>query len=228
LGIKITIIIAVITASLAVIQIATAETQIQPEITCTTCHDPPESHVKHFNFPDVPCQTCHGDLSTEPTQLTLNHKLIISTNLSETSLDCFTCHNQSLGAHSNLGTGEQACLICHDNFAMQPHTLNGTLLTNATISNLCANCHREKYAEWKLGIHGTHGLNYTSTGVAPSCVTCHNPHIPDLPSIQTLAAPEKPERSTDLIATLLSSVMALVAGAVIVTVTVSRRTGGGW
>jgi len=111
---------------------------------------------------------------------------------------------------------------------MQPHTLNGALLTNATASNLCANCHRERYADWKIGVHGTHGLNYTSTstGAAPNCATCHNPHTPNLPAIQALPPPEMPERSTELFAALLSPVMALIAGVAIFTVTVSKRNGG--
>lgn len=224
MAIKITITIAIIAASLAILPLAIAEPQVQPEITCTTCHTIPESHAGYSN---IACQTCHGDLSTKLNQLTLNHQRILS-NSPEPSLNCVTCHKQSLGAHSNLGAEEQACLVCHDNFAMQPHTLNGTLLTNATASNLCANCHRERYADWKIGVHGTHGLNYTSTstGTTPNCATCHNPHTPDLPAIQALPPPEMPERSTELFAALLSPVMALIAGVAIFTVTVSKRNGG--
>ena len=224
MAIKITIIITIIASSLAVIPLAIAESQVQPEVTCTTCHTVPNSHA---SFSNIACQTCHGSLSTKPNQLTLNHQRILS-NSTEPSLSCTTCHKQNLGLHSNLGAEEQACLVCHDNFAMQPHTLNGILLTNATASNLCANCHRERYADWKIGVHGTHGLNYTSTseGAAPSCVACHNPHPPDLPAVQALPPPERPERSTVILAALLSPVMALIAGVAIFTVTISRRSGG--
>ncbi len=220
---KITIIITIISASLVVIQIAAAEPQLLQEATCTTCHETPKSHISFSE--KIACETCHGRLSTKLNQLALNHKRIIA-NGTALGLSCLTCHEQNLGAHSNLGVGGQVCLACHDGFVMQPHALDGTLLTDATISNLCANCHRERYADWKIGVHGTHGLNYTSTELAPGCTTCHNPHTPDLPTIQTLPAPEEPERHQALTSTLLPPVMALIAGMVAVTITVSRRNGG--
>ncbi|MCL4435859.1 MAG: hypothetical protein M1503_01550 [Thaumarchaeota archaeon] len=224
MAVKITIIIALIATSLAAIPLPIAESQVQPEVTCITCHAAPASHV---DFSNIACQTCHGNISTKPTPLTLNHQRIMS-NSTGLSFSCSACHKQNLGLHSNLGAGDQACLVCHDGFKMQPHTLNGVLLTNVTVSNLCANCHRERYADWKIGVHGTHGLNYTSMseGAAPSCITCHNPHPPDLPDVQTLESPERPERSAVTLAALLSPFMALIAGVAIFTVTISRRSGG--
>ncbi len=223
---KIAITIVIIAASLAVIPITTAEAQVLEEIKCVTCHQ--QLPISHAEYPEnIRCETCHGILSTKLTELAINHQRIIDTT-TKSSLSCKSCHQQTLGVHSSLGVGSQACLVCHDSFQMRPHTLNGTLLSDTTTSTaLCANCHRERYADWKIGIHGTHGLNQTATKNSTlACVVCHNPHTPDLPEINALPSPERPERSTALLSVLVPPAAVLLAGAVIVTMTVTRRKEG--
>lgn len=140
-------------------------------------------------------------------------------------LNCLACHSKKLGVHSQLGNKQYACQICHDEFIMKPHILNGTLVTNATISNLCDSCHHERYVDWTLGIHGRHGLNYTATSKIQSCVTCHDPHIPNIPEISPLPPPEPPERSTVTLIIFFPPALALLMGVVFVTVCFTRKNG---
>ena len=90
--------------------------------------------------------------------------------------DCLSCHTKTLKGHDKLGTGNNACWVCHDDTDMKMLRLvNETLLTRSESPQLCAQCHQERYQAWKEGIHGPPG-----TVAAVSCSSCHDPHQPQI------------------------------------------------
>ncbi len=88
--------------------------------------------------------------------------------------DCLSCHTKKLEFHDKLGAGNKACWACHDATDMKMLRLaDGTQLSRIESSELCGQCHQERYQAWKEGIHGPPG-----TVAAVSCSSCHDPHQP--------------------------------------------------
>ena len=88
----------------------------------------------------------------------------------------FQGHQIVLQGHDKLGTGNAACLVCHDDPTRNPgmlKTVDGSLIDIKTgdIATVCERCHEDKYRDFKAGTHGKH---------KPSCVAagCHDPHTP--------------------------------------------------
>jgi hypothetical protein len=95
---------------------------------------------------------------------------------SEVPLNCLTCHTRVLTGHDILGSGNQACWICHDNTDMEMlHLTDQTVLSSRSSSQVCGQCHQGYYNAWLSGGHGT----LTVTGVV-GCTDCHDPHQPHL------------------------------------------------
>jgi hypothetical protein len=114
-----------------------------------------------------PCTTCHpvvmipGPGGTERPSRSLPNT--------------FTGHPVELEAHDNLGAGDKACMVCHDEPTKNPGKLkliDGSLIDiTGDVSKVCYRCHSAKYKEWKVGIHGRHMPKCTAAG-------CHDPHTP--------------------------------------------------
>ncbi|MFC2038399.1 cytochrome c3 family protein [Chloroflexota bacterium] len=90
--------------------------------------------------------------------------------------ECLTCHQQTLEYHDKLGSGNEACQVCHDPADMSKLKLvTGTQLTLDESSQLCGQCHQKRYSAWQEGTHG-----FAGTVAAAKCVTCHDPHKPQI------------------------------------------------
>lgn len=91
-------------------------------------------------------------------------------------LDCLSCHSETLEFHDNLGSGNKACWVCHDNTDMKMLRLaDETPLPLSDSPQLCAQCHQKRYNAWKEGTHGIPG-----TVAAVKCTSCHDPHQPQI------------------------------------------------
>ncbi len=87
----------------------------------------------------------------------------------------FKGHQIVLVGHDQLGAGNAACLVCHDDPTRNPGMLkaaDGSLIPiTGDVSKVCFRCHESKYKEWKAGTHGRNQPKCTAAG-------CHNPHSP--------------------------------------------------
>ena len=138
-------------------------------------------------------------------------------------LDCVSCHNVTLEAHSKLGSGNQACQSCHASTDMtQLRLVNGTDVPLSSSPLLCAQCHQSRYDAWASGTHGFPGL----IGGKPSgavdggttCTACHNPHQPRIafnftrPHPNSVAPPPAPPRDLLFILGISLAVVAVGLG----------------
>lgn len=84
-------------------------------------------------------------------------------------------HDIELKSHDILGKDDKACLACHDDPTRNPGKLilpDGSLVdVTGDVSKVCQRCHFQKYAEFKVGVHGKHEKKCSAAG-------CHNPHTP--------------------------------------------------
>jgi hypothetical protein len=149
---------------------------------------------------------------------------VSAVSVDKKELPCLACHEMELGAHNGLGEGDFVCQVCHDGFLMKPHSLDGTILTDENISDLCEGCHHERFSDWVEDLHGTHGLNYEESKEIDNCIFCHDPHVPDLPEITPLSAPHPPEHKEDL-SIWIPPAFVLLAGMVFATVGINKIKG---
>lgn len=112
-----------------------------------------------------PCTDCHP---VGPDGRSLNGKAIPNG---------FKGHDIVLQGHDKLGSGSDACVVCHDEPTKNPGVLKaiggGTVQVDGNTSLVCAKCHSAKFAEFKAGTHGKHYPTCTYAG-------CHDPHTPGL------------------------------------------------
>jgi len=73
-------------------------------------------------------------------------------------MDCMTCH--SLNDRNNL------------------HLLNGKKVSFDKSFKLCAQCHTNKFKDWRNGAHGKRLASWKGDKVYQNCADCHNPHFP--------------------------------------------------
>jgi hypothetical protein len=137
------------------------------------------------------------------------------------ALDCVGCHSVRLGAHSKLGSGNQACEACHASADMKLLRLaNGTGLPLSSSPLVCAQCHQSRYSAWETGTHGFPGF----VGGKPvgaidggtTCTACHNAHEPriafDFTKPHPEAVPPPPTPPRDLLFMLGITLAAVAAG----------------
>jgi len=119
---------------------------------------------------------------------------------SKPPLDCLRCHTRVLKGHDKLGSGNEACWVCHDSTDMKMlRLLDETRLSLANSPQLCGQCHQKRYEAWQEGTHGVLARKEGEPGIPgvmkPKCSDCHEPHQPQmaLPYISkpsTLPAPD--------------------------------------
>ncbi|MBI2979917.1 MAG: hypothetical protein HYY41_03715 [Chloroflexi bacterium] len=112
----------------------------------------------------------------------------------ETPLECLKCHTRVLTGHDKLGTGSQACWVCHDNTDMgKLRLLDKTQLARSNSPPICGQCHTTKYDAWSEGKHGvvTHqeGISTITGATGLRCTACHDPHQPQMPLLTTPVLP---------------------------------------
>ena len=111
----------------------------------------------------------------------------------EPPLDCQACHTQELSLHDKLGSGNQACWSCHDAVDMgKLHLADGSQLSLSDSTQLCGQCHQERYKAWTEGTHGISG-----TVAAVKCTGCHDPHQPQIALLDITKPHPAPQPAPD-------------------------------
>jgi len=128
---------------------------------------PPPMDDEYF-----PCSDCHED---EPTNRTVR-KL-------EDEHDTL-----------ELSHGDRWCLDCHDaDHRDDLHLTDGTLVPFDESWRLCTQCHGDKLAEWRAGVHGKRTGHWWGAKEYWNCVACHDPHTPRFAPLEPLPPPVRPE-----------------------------------
>ena len=112
--------------------------------------------------------------------------------------DCAMCHlakdpipgisrPQLLTGHDKLGSGNDACRVCHDKDDKHLRMLvlrDGTQIPFSDVLRLCGQCHEKRYKAWQAGTHGVPAWKDGEPGfpgaVKKLCVECHDPHQPQI------------------------------------------------
>ncbi len=99
--------------------------------------------------------------------------------------DCFICHTRALKSHDILGSGNEACLVCHDATNMKMlRLLDNTRLSLANSPLVCGQCHQKQYDSWSAGEHGVPDWKREEPRIPglenPKCANCHDPHQPQM------------------------------------------------
>ena len=121
------------------------------------------------------CEACHGPGSNHARNATDKTALIGFTKKWGTPVEaqngqCLTCHdggNRLHWADSNHAKSNLGCADCHN--TMQRASAN-SLLARQSISDTCAQCHKEQRAEFRKRSH----MPLPEGKI--SCADCHNPH----------------------------------------------------
>jgi Doubled CXXCH motif (Paired_CXXCH_1) len=124
---------------------------------------------------------------------------------SEGIFPCSQCHQgqgdrqpRELGFHEDIqdrlrrhAPQRRWCLDCHD-FGTRDmlHLSSGELVPFTESYRVCAQCHYDKYRDWRLGIHGKRVGRWNGPKTYLLCVNCHDPHSPRFKPL----APERPPR----------------------------------
>ena len=157
------------------------------EARCIQCHGQENKHFSETLHAKVfrlhpanelqarGCEACHGPGSNHARNATDKTALIGFTKQWGTAVatqngQCLSCHDGGNRLHwdgSNHAKGKLACADCHN--TMQKASANG-LLARQSISETCAQCHREQRAEFRKRSH----MPLPEGKI--SCVDCHNPH----------------------------------------------------
>lgn len=132
-------------------------------------------------------------------------------------LDCISCHPRTLTYHDKLGSGNQACWVCHDSTDMKSLRLvNGTVLAQSESSQVCGQCHGKRYDAWQEGTHGVPGT--IATG---KCSDCHDPHQPQMALLGITLPhpgpiPGAPDPSKDLAIIVIITLVSLTGLGIVV------------
>jgi NAD-dependent SIR2 family protein deacetylase len=100
-------------------------------------------------------------------------------------LECLNCHKKTLDGHDKLGIGNEACWVCHYSTKMGVlHLADDTQIRLSDSSQLCAQCHQERYNAWTEGTHGFPVWGEDETVIPDArittCADCHEPHQPQI------------------------------------------------
>ncbi|MBM2824551.1 MAG: hypothetical protein HW402_215 [Dehalococcoidales bacterium] len=150
----------------------------------------------------------------------------------EPPLNCQGCHSTILKTHDKLGSGNQACWVCHDQNNMKLLRLaNETQLPRTDSALLCGQCHQQRYEAWKVGTHGIPEWKEGEPGfpgaTRATCTTCHSPHQPQIALVNitrphTVPTPPPPSAPVQLLI-MLGVSLSLILG---IGIAVSRRGEG--
>jgi DmsE family decaheme c-type cytochrome len=121
------------------------------------------------------CEACHGAGSEHAKNATDKTALVGFTKswdspVAAQNAQCLTCHdggNRMQWAGSRHDKSKMSCADCHN--TMQQASTN-SLLARKTISETCAQCHREQRADFRKRSH----MPLPEGKI--SCADCHNPH----------------------------------------------------
>ncbi|UCE86412.1 MAG: hypothetical protein JSU66_01330 [Deltaproteobacteria bacterium] len=94
-----------------------------------------------------------------------------------------------------LAHGDLWCLSCHDLADSDSLKLSDETLVGFDESwRLCTQCHGNKLAEWRAGVHGKRTGYWWGPKEYRTCIVCHNPHSPAWKPIEPLPPPRPPQQ----------------------------------
>jgi len=121
----------------------------------------------------LPCSDCHADEPPNPKRRQLEDE-----------------HDTMKLAHGDLW-----CLQCHDISNRDVlHLADGTQVSFQESWQLCTQCHGNKLADWRAGVHGKRTGHWRGEKEYWNCVACHDPHDPPFKSLEPLPPPVRPEQ----------------------------------
>jgi hypothetical protein len=84
------------------------------------------------------------------------------------------------------GKREISCHSCHDinnhNYLIKSRSLPATFEDSSPV---CANCHRERFRDWKRGLHGKRSGGWALPKTQYQCIDCHAPHHVSFEKMET-------------------------------------------
>ncbi len=94
-----------------------------------------------------------------------------------------------------LAHGDLWCLSCHDADDRDSlHLADLTLVDFDESWRLCTQCHGDKLADWRAGIHGKRTGHWRGEKRFRTCVSCHDPHDPPFRQLAPEPPPRRPEQ----------------------------------
>ncbi len=144
---------------------------------CLTCHDrAAETRLQEYHRD---CQSCHsgGTAHVEAPE---------KSNIGRpAATECLTCHGAAMKSAWSFGPHAKAavaCSSCHTiHVSRTPAGLEGRGKRIDRTSTLCASCHTDVMARFRLPSH------HPVTEGAMSCTSCHDPHSGDRTSVRSEA-----------------------------------------
>ena len=119
----------------------------------------------------MPCADCHVDRASNPEVRELDDE-----------------HDEQVLAHGDLW-----CLHCHDAGKVSSlHLADGTPVALEESWQLCTQCHADKLADWRAGVHGKQTGHWRGPKEYRTCVVCHEPHAPAFQPLAPKPAPARP------------------------------------
>lgn len=138
----------------------------------------PEQRILPASGPDdfyFPCSDCHED---EPTNRAVRE-------LEDDHEDLTLAH------------GDLWCLHCHDSEDRDRlHLADDSRIEFADSWQLCVQCHGNKQAQWRAGVHGKRVGHWWGEREVWACVSCHQPHAPRFQPIEARPPPRPPHQIT--------------------------------
>ena len=123
----------------------------------------------------LPCSDCHADEPPNPVERELEDE-----------------HDTMDFAHGDLW-----CPHCHDLERKEKlHLADGTRLDMDASWRLCTQCHSQKLADWRAGVHGKRTGHWRGAKDYRTCVSCHDPHQPPFQPLEPMPPPLRPTEIT--------------------------------
>jgi hypothetical protein len=120
---------------------------------------------------------------------------------------CTDCHDETMKTnrerraleddHEELEVahGDLWCLQCHSADLRDSLQLSdGSPVAFGESWQLCTQCHGQKLADWRSGVHGKRTGHWWGPKEYRTCIECHDPHAPRFESLVPLPPPHPPER----------------------------------
>lgn len=127
---------------------------------------PPEMDDEYF-----PCSDCHEDEETnrQPRELEDEHEDL---ELVHGDLWCLSCHEAD--DRDRLHLADEVPVPFEDSW------------------RLCTQCHGQKRADWRAGVHGKRTGHWWGPKTYEPCVRCHDPHAPAFRPLRPERPPVRP------------------------------------
>jgi hypothetical protein len=138
-------------------------------------------------------------LPPEPRQ-----RMLLAEGPSEDYFPCSDCHEDEPTNREvreleddhediELAHGDLWCLHCHDaDDRDRLHLADATPIGFEESWKLCVQCHGNKLADWRAGVHGKRVGHWWGEREVWTCVSCHGPHAPRFQALEPKRPPRPP------------------------------------